>query len=170
MDIPQLTLLAENIQERISREQDLFNRELLIDKLREVNQSIIRLSVRRMVEAENAARSVENTKTAPIKCGLRGHVGTAIPERDHWFWDRATNKDLLRVEKTRSQVRELLFHECDNALARKLTLLGGLKKALKTLGLSVILEIPAEARKEKSKAIIALIEKTLNGGGEVPFT
>jgi len=169
MDIPQLTLLAENIQERISRETDSFNQELLIDKLREVNQQIIRLSVKRMVDAENNARAVENTKSAPIKCGLRGATGTAIPERDHWFWNRATNKDLLKLEKTRSQVRELLFHECDNALARSLTLLGGLKKALKPLGLAVILEIPAEARREKSKAIIALIEKTLNGG-EVPFT
>lgn len=160
--------IEAGLKSRLAIETDPLVRELLIDKIRSVSQLIIRESVRISHQREKNSREFTNTQEAKIKCGLRGATGHSLPDKQrHWFWDGVSEKDARRLEKVRQGIKEILFHDADKALVRKFLLLGGVKKALKEIGLPAILGLPESVRREKSGLIMSLVQSKINGEQDV---
>lgn len=124
-----------------------------------------------LLERDRQSRSVRNTHTAPIKCGLRNATGGQVPDKDsHWYWDTASEKDARKLEQVKGKIQKILFINPEKNLVRKVVILGGLSKALASLGLSGITALPEQVRREKAQVILALIEQKLNGKPEkLPF-
>jgi len=165
---PQVNLLKlrSELQTRLDTcdPSDHFTRALITDKIESVSKQIIRESVRVSVAREHASRSFTNTHTAPIKCGLRGATGHHKQEKSsHWFWDEADAKDAKKLERVARAVEKFLFTRPEKQLVRKLTLLGGFKKAVREMGLSAMLEVPEVARKAKGQKLLKLLEDKING-------
>lgn len=169
---PQINLLKlrNELQTRLDNcpPDDHFTRALITDKIELVSKQIIRESVRISVSREQASRSFGLTNTAPIKCGLRGAAGHHKPEKaNHWYWSDEDAKDAKRLERVALAVEKFLFTRPEKQLVRKLTLLGGFKKAVREVGLSAMLDVPEEARKAKGQKLLKLLEDKING--EDPF-
>lgn len=91
-----------------------------------------------------------------------------MPDKQrHWFWDGEGEKDAKKLEKVKEKIKEILFHDADKALVRKFLLLGGVKKALKEIGLPAILGLPESVRREKSGLIMALVQSKINGEQDI---
>lgn len=157
------------LKEKHGRETDPLYKRLLEDKIKELYGRLSRESVEVLLQRERDERSQRELRKAPIKCGLRNVTGASKPESNHWFWDTATEAEIRRLEKTRNKIMEFLFHVPDKATVRKFTLLGGVKKTLKEIGLSAVIDLPESVRKDKSVPLMKLILEKLNGEDKVPF-
>lgn len=162
-------VLAE-LKNRLAVETDPLIKQLLEDKIKVVSQTLIRESVKISLSRERAQRSLAPIPV-PIKCGLRNSTGAASPDKtENWYWSRESDKQARKLARVQRDLQELLFVTAPSRpLIQKLTLLGGLKKALKELGLGVILDLPAEVRKLKSQDVVRLIETKLNPDDKPPF-
>lgn len=136
---------------------------LIDDRIKVLYNQLTRESSLVFAELERNRREVENTERRSIKCGLRNPLTGQKPEKDHWFWDTASEKDARELERIKNTVQAKLFIVPEKAFVRKVHILGGLSKALKALKLEMILTLPENVRKEKAKVIFALIEKEMNG-------
>ena len=159
----------DRLKERFNQETDPLYRALLEDKIKELYRKLSRESTEIFLRREAEQRERLEGKTAPIKCGLRNATGTAKPETAHWFWDNATEAEVRKLEKTKNKITEFLFVTPDRATVKKFTLLGGVKKTLREIGLAAIIDLPESVRKAKSEPLMQLILEKLNGTEKVPF-
>lgn len=170
--------LPTNTKEQINDLKAKFNettdtlfKKLLEDKIKSLYNKLSHESTLILLERDRQSRSVRNTKSVPIKCGLRNATGGQEPDKSSpWYWDTASEKDAAKLERVRNKIQTTLFITPDKALVRKMVILGGVSKTLASLGLSGITQLPESVRKEKAQVILALIEQKLNGQPDkLPF-
>lgn len=161
----------DELKDKLSQTADSLFKKLIEDKIKVLYRQLSHESSMILLERDRQARSVRNTKTTPIKCGLRNATGGQMPDKQsHWYWDNTSESEVKKLERIKNKLQTVLFVNADKALVRKFSILGGVSKALASLGLQGILQLPEETRKEKSKVILALIEEKLSGAPDkLPF-
>jgi len=161
----------DSLKDKLSQTADPLFKKLIEDKIKVLYRQLSHESSMILLERDRQARSVRNTKTTPIKCGLRNATGGQMPDKQsHWYWDNVTESEAKQLERIRVKIQTTLFINPEKVLVQKIKILGGVSKALSSLGLQGILQLPEETRKEKSKVILALIEQKLNGAPDkLPF-
>lgn len=170
-EITKLISAKRELAERLNTETDPLVRTLLEDKILQLSKRITAEKVRQHVMIDNNERARLDAHKARIKCGLRNLGGVAKDKTAHWYWDEAEKQDAVKLERLKNKIQAFLFIVPEKQLVRKFHLLGGLKSTLREIGLSAIIELPEEVRKNKSEPLLKLIEKKLNGEPEkVPFT
>jgi hypothetical protein len=161
----------DKLKEKISQTADPLFKKLIEDKIKVLYRQLSHESSMILLERDRQSRSVRNTHSTPIKCGLRNSTGGQMPDKQsHWYWDGVAENEAKQLERIRVKIQTSLFINPEKVLVQKMKILGGVSKTLSSLGLQGILQLPEETRKEKSKVILALIEQKLNGAPDkLPF-
>ena len=161
----------DELKIKLESTSDPLFKKLIEEKIKVLYRTLSHESSMILLERDRLSRSVRNTKTTPIKCGLRNATGGQVADKTtHWYWDNISESEAKMLERIRVKIQTKLFINPEKVLVQKMKILGGLSKTLASLGLSGILQLPESVRKEKSKVILALIEQKLNGAPDkLPF-
>ena len=157
------------LKDAIQKTTDPLFLSLLKEKCLQLSRRICAEMSKVSLARDKQYRSFHNTNSAPIRCGLASPTAPAEMEKATPYWDKEAKKAGTKRNRLLVAFQEKLFFSPGKELLDQLEQLGSFKECLKALKLELLLELPESLRKQKAKAVEAIIKETLKNRNNIPF-